>query len=59
MTETDALDRAEEIGGPSKGYERPEDLATDDDEGYEEGEEEPSGLEEEENDREEGSDDQG
>lgn len=59
MTETDAVDRAEEIGGPSEGYERPGELPTDDDEAYEEGDEEPSGLEEEEDDREEESDDQG
>lgn len=47
VPDTDALDRAEKIGGPSEGYERPKDIPTDDDESYEEGDEEPSGLAEE------------
>lgn len=57
MPDTDAVDRAEEIGGPSEGYERPEEVPTDADEAYDEGDEEPDGLSDE--DDEEGTRDQG
>lgn len=52
--DTDAVDRAEEIGGPSEGYERPRDIPTDADDDYEEGDEEPSGLPEDEDEEDAG-----